>query len=64
MLGTPVGPFAWTPWEFTWQPARTGQRILSSRATDEEGNVQPLKAYWNVQGMAQNAVERIPVQVI
>jgi len=25
---------------------------------------QPLEAYWNVQGMAQNAVERIAVQVV
>jgi DMSO/TMAO reductase YedYZ molybdopterin-dependent catalytic subunit len=63
-LGAPAGPFTWTPWEFTWQPSRRGQHILSSRATDARGNVQPLKPYWNVQGMAQNAVERIPVQVV
>lgn len=64
VLGPPVGAFAWTPWEFTWTPTRRGQHIVSSRATDEKGNVQPLKPYWNVQGMAQNGVERIPVQVV
>jgi DMSO/TMAO reductase YedYZ molybdopterin-dependent catalytic subunit len=59
-----VGPHAWTPWTFTWSPTRPGERILSSRATDVTGKVQPLNPVWNVQGMAQNGVERIPVQVL
>ena len=37
---------------------------LSSRATDVTGNVQPLRPFWNMQGMAQNGVERIAVQVV
>jgi DMSO/TMAO reductase YedYZ molybdopterin-dependent catalytic subunit len=62
-LGTAAGPFTWTPFTFTWDVSARGQYILSSRATDAQGNTQPLKPYWNVQGMAQNSVERIPVQV-
>jgi hypothetical protein len=62
-LAAPVSPFAWTPWEFTWDAGRRGEFILSCRATDAKGNRQPLKPYWNVQGMAQNGVERIPVRV-
>jgi DMSO/TMAO reductase YedYZ molybdopterin-dependent catalytic subunit len=62
-LGTPVGPHAWTPWTFTWNAA-PGEHILSSRATDAANNTQPLEPYWNVQGMAQNAVERIAVLVL
>jgi DMSO/TMAO reductase YedYZ molybdopterin-dependent catalytic subunit len=63
-LGEPVSPFAWTPWRFTWDARDKGEVILSSRATDSAGNRQPLKAFWNVQGMSQNGVERIPVRVI
>jgi hypothetical protein len=42
---------------------RRGEYIVSSRATDAKGNVQPLEPAWNVQGMAVNNVERIPVRV-
>src|SRR4051812_47831296 len=59
----PVSPFAWTPWTFTWDVRRRGEYIVSSRATDSAGNVQPLRPFWNVQGMAQNGVERIGVTV-
>jgi sulfane dehydrogenase subunit SoxC len=63
-LGEPVGPFAWTPFTFTWNASEKGQFILSSRATDAAGNRQPLKPFWTVQGMAQTATERLPVRVI
>ena len=63
VLETPVSPHAWTPWRFMWQ-ASPGAHILSCRATDVTGNVQPLRAVWNVQGMAQNGVERTGVRVI
>ena len=62
-LAPQVGPFAWTPFTFTWDVQRRGEYILSSRATDAKGNVQPLEAPWNLQGMAINHVERIPVRV-
>jgi DMSO/TMAO reductase YedYZ molybdopterin-dependent catalytic subunit len=63
VLEKPVSPFAWTPWHFTWH-ARPGAHILSCRATDVTGNVQPLRARWNLQGMAQNGVERWGVRVL
>jgi hypothetical protein len=59
-----VSPYSWTPWELTWDASTKGETILSCRATDAEGNRQPLKPFWNVQGMAQNGVERIGVRVI
>jgi DMSO/TMAO reductase YedYZ molybdopterin-dependent catalytic subunit len=62
-LAPQVGAFAWTPFSFTWDVQRRGEYILSSRATDAKGNVQPLEAPWNLQGMAVNHVERIPVRV-
>ena len=62
--GTSGFPTTWTPWEFTWQATTRGRHIIGSRATDDQGNVQPLRPFWNVQGMAQNAVEQVAVQVV
>ncbi len=63
VLEPPVSEFAWTPWRFTWEATR-GEHILSCRATDVTGNVQPLRPIWNIQGMAQNGVERTGVRVV
>jgi DMSO/TMAO reductase YedYZ molybdopterin-dependent catalytic subunit len=63
-LGPTGFPFTWTPFEFAWQATAPGEVELASRATDATGNVQPLRPFWNVQGMAQNAVERVAVQVV
>jgi DMSO/TMAO reductase YedYZ molybdopterin-dependent catalytic subunit len=61
-LEPPLSPHTWTPWRFTWN-ATPGEHILAARATDVTGNTQPLEAFWNLQGMAQNGVERIAVTV-
>jgi DMSO/TMAO reductase YedYZ molybdopterin-dependent catalytic subunit len=61
-LGTPIGEFAWRPWSFEWD-ATTGEHELGCRATAAAGNVQPLEAPWNYQGMGNNAVQRIRVTV-
>jgi sulfane dehydrogenase subunit SoxC len=62
-LEPPVSRFAWTPWSFAWDVRKRGEYILSSRATDAAGNIQPPRPFWNQQGMAQNGVERIGVTV-
>jgi sulfane dehydrogenase subunit SoxC len=61
-LETPLAANAWRGWSFTWD-ASPGEYTLSSRATDSSGNIQPLDPPWNLKGYANNAVERIPVQV-
>lgn len=61
-LGAAPGPFAWTPWSWEWQ-AEPGEHVLSCRATDAAGNSQPLEPFWNVQGMANNYVQTVPVTV-
>ena len=53
---------AWRGWSFDWN-ATPGEYVLSSRATDASGNTQPLDPPWNLKGYANNAVERITVQV-
>lgn len=55
-------PHAWRGWSFDWN-ATPGEYVLSSRATDAAGNTQPLDPPWNLKGYANNAVERITVQV-
>jgi len=61
-LEEPVGTFAWRGWSFDWE-ATTGDHELACRATDAAGNVQPLEAPWNYQGMGNNVVQRVPVTV-
>jgi DMSO/TMAO reductase YedYZ molybdopterin-dependent catalytic subunit len=62
VLEHPVSPFSWTPWHFTWH-ARPGEFVIGSRATDVKGHTQPLRPFFNIQGMAQNAVEPVAVRV-
>jgi DMSO/TMAO reductase YedYZ molybdopterin-dependent catalytic subunit len=62
-LGTPPGPFAWTPWTFDWEPGAPGGYVLCSRATDGAGTVQPTEQVWNVEGVSNTMVQRVNVQV-
>jgi DMSO/TMAO reductase YedYZ molybdopterin-dependent catalytic subunit len=61
-LEEPLGEAAWVGWHFDWV-AEPGSYVLSSRATDAAGHVQPLQPAWNLKGYANNAVERIAVAV-
>ncbi len=61
-LGQAAGRFAWTSWSSIWQ-AVPGDHVLMCRATDADGNVQPLEPSWNVQGVGNNFVQTIPVTV-
>ncbi|WNO76114.1 sulfite oxidase [Streptomyces sp. AM8-1-1] len=52
--------WAWRRWR-TWWDAAPGTYVLSVRAGDAEGHVQPLTQPWNRGGFGNNAVQRIPV---
>lgn len=64
-LDDPVGPWSWTSWRYRWFVDALGDTDLFSRATDAEGNVQPLdpNVLWTRQGMGSVGVQRIPVTV-
>jgi sulfane dehydrogenase subunit SoxC len=62
-LSAGSGPHAWRSWRFTWDATREGDYQLCCRATDEAGNVQPLVAPWNAQGVCNNTVQQIAVRV-
>jgi len=62
-LREPVGPYAWRGWSVEWRPDGPGSYELCSRASDADGNVQPVEQPWNRQGMTNNMVQRVPVAV-
>lgn len=61
-LDEPVGPFAWRRWSSPWE-ATSGNHILSCRASDADGNAQPLEQFWNWQGMGNNLIQTVQVTV-
>jgi DMSO/TMAO reductase YedYZ molybdopterin-dependent catalytic subunit len=61
-LHDPLGEFAWRGWSFAWD-ALPGEHTLACRATDADGDVQPLEAPWNYQGMGNNGVQSVQVTV-
>jgi DMSO/TMAO reductase YedYZ molybdopterin-dependent catalytic subunit len=56
------GRLSWRSWSAVWDAA-PGEHELSCRATDENGNVQPLEAPWDLSGFGNNGVQRIPITV-
>jgi len=54
--------YAWTKWNFEWT-AIPGDYIISSRATDKTGDIQPLEALFDVGGFANNSVQKTHVFV-
>lgn len=61
-LDAPQGTFAWRGWRFTWD-ARPGEHELSCRATDANGETQPLEQRWDTGGFGNNVVQRVHVTV-
>ena len=62
-LGEPVGPHAWRAWSHDWEPERPGRHELRCRANDAAGNRQPDEPPWNLKGYANNAAQRVVVNV-
>ncbi len=61
-LDEPISPYAWRGWTYSWD-ARPGEYELCARASDSAGNVQPLQQDWNLEGVQNNAVQRVHVVV-
>ena len=53
----------WVSWGFAWQAERPGPTEICCLATDATGDAQPVTQDWNMQGTANNAVQRIRVRV-
>lgn len=61
-LGIELGPRAWRGFTWRWE-ARPGSHTLLARATDGDGNTQPLEVPFNRRGYLNNAVHRVAVTV-
>jgi DMSO/TMAO reductase YedYZ molybdopterin-dependent catalytic subunit len=59
----PHEPFSWRQWQYVWKPAKEGAYCLQARATDAEGNQQPLEARWNVLGYGNNGIQEHAIAV-
>jgi sulfane dehydrogenase subunit SoxC len=62
-LDTPQHSHGWARWTWTWE-SKTGNFMLSCRATDASGRTQPLGQRWSRGGFANNTIQRVPVTVI
>ena len=61
-LDPATSPYAWRRWTFRWD-ARLGEHELCVRATDAAGSSQPVEQNWNLEGVENNAVQRVRVIV-
>jgi DMSO/TMAO reductase YedYZ molybdopterin-dependent catalytic subunit len=61
-LGDQPHKFAWNGWTAQWN-ATPGHYMLMVRATDTQGNRQPVGPEWNIQGMGNNMVQTVDVVV-
>ncbi|MPZ40009.1 MAG: molybdopterin-dependent oxidoreductase [Rhizobiales bacterium] len=56
------GAYAWRGWRYRWD-ALPGAHLLECRATDANGDTQPLESPWDAVGFGNNAVHRVPMMV-
>ena len=54
---------AWQEWTFDWNVTQIGRHVLSARAHDSTGAVQPDLPVWNRDGYGNNAIEPLIVDV-
>ena len=62
-LGKDQAKYAWRLWSYSWKPAKSGDYVIMSRATDSQGRVQPSTAEWNPSGYLYNAYDQVKVYV-
>lgn len=62
-LGKDQAKYAWRLWSYNWKPARSGDYVILSRATDSQGRVQPDAAVWNPSGYLYNVCDQVKVYV-
>lgn len=60
-LDPAASPYSWRRWTARWDATAPGEYELCVRAIDSAGNVQPLDANWSLEGVQNNAVQRVRV---
>jgi DMSO/TMAO reductase YedYZ molybdopterin-dependent catalytic subunit len=55
--------YAWRLWSIPWKPAKSGEFVIMSRATDSQGRIQPETAQWNPSGYLYNVIDQVKIHV-
>jgi sulfite oxidase len=63
-LGSEQSRYAWRFWTYVGQVPKAGDYTIMSRATDDQGRVQPQTAAWNPSGYLYNAIDQVSVHVV
>ena len=63
VLGDDLGRYSFRRRRYRWTPASRGDHLLRSKATANDGQVQPDKEGWNRNGFMRNSVVEITVDV-
>jgi sulfite oxidase len=61
-LGSDHAHYAWRLWSYEWK-ASPGDHVIMSRATDNQGRIQPVTPVWNPSGYLYNACDQVKVHV-
>ena len=61
ILGQDLGKFSFREWTLAWQPATAGSYELKVKATNRDGQTQPMEPRWNPAGYMRNVVETVRV---
>lgn len=56
--------YDWQDWSYDWTTNAPGCFLISVRATDSLGNVQPKYFDWNFRGFANNGIHVVPVEIV
>jgi sulfite oxidase len=62
-LGNERAHYAWRLWSLKWKAPKSGDYVISSRATDSQGRTQPAAPLWNPSGYLNNAIDQVKVHV-
>lgn len=62
-LGKDRARYAWRMFSYKWKAPSAGEFTILSRATDNQGRVQPASPAWNPSGYLNNAIDQVKINV-
>ncbi|MNC50344.1 Mo-co oxidoreductase dimerization domain protein [compost metagenome] len=64
VMGENLGNYSFRGWTLQWIPREKGKVGLQVRATNGQGEQQPVRALWNPAIYVKNNIETTPVTVV
>ena len=62
-LSPPDRPYGAQRWKKNWQTEKSGDYLITVRASDTQGKIQPLKPVWNKLGYGNNVVHSVKIRI-